>query len=176
LRIMTQYESKSYELDGANRKYSGFNDLELGLKIQLFQKETSNTEVAFLVHTILPTGSDELGSPEVGFVNKLSIAHELSNQLGIGYNLGYNYTDSLHFFTYSLVLGYSISNVVGLYLEPYGRVGAAGFYENNFDFGFTFLLNPNLQLDTSYGVGFNNKEQYISAGFSWHVPNLFVKN
>ena len=175
-RIFTQYETKKYEWDGANRKYSGLNDLELGVKVQLFQKENSKTEVAFLSHVIIPTASDELGSSETGVVNKLSISHALSGGFGLGYNVGYNYTDSLHFFTYSLALGYSISDSVGFFVEPYGILGAEGFFENNFDFGFTFLLNPNFQLDTSYGFGFNNDVHYFSAGFSWHVPNLFVKN
>jgi len=176
LRFMTQHESVTHELEGGNRKYSGLNDLELGFKVQLFQKEDSNTEIAFLSHIILPTASKGLGHDKAGLINKLAIAHELSESIGLGYNLGYDHIDSNHFFTYSVALGLTISESLACYIEPYGSLGASGYFENNFDFGITVLLNPNFQLDTSYGFGLNNDVHYLSAGFSWHVPHLFSKN
>ena len=55
LRFVSQYESTKIGLDGSDIKYSGFNDLEFGTKIQFLRKDDLNTELAFLSHVILLT-------------------------------------------------------------------------------------------------------------------------
>jgi biopolymer transport protein ExbD len=37
----------------------------------------------------------------------------------------------------------------------------------NFDTGFTYLANENLQFDFSFGTGLNHRMNYLSIGFSW---------
>lgn len=67
IRVTNQFESmKNYisfdkEVDYEKTDlYSwGLNDIEVGAKIQLFKKEDVNTEVAFLTHLVIPTGSKE---------------------------------------------------------------------------------------------------------------------
>ncbi len=175
LRFASQYESTKVEIAGDDFKNKGFNDLEFGVKIQVFKRKDINTEIAFLSHIIIPTANKKLTTNTVGVINKLAISHELTNKLSIGYNVGYDYIEEFHSFTYSLVLGISISKVVGLYVEPYGFWGESNVFENNFDAGFTFLLNPNFQLDTSYGIGLSNTMQYFSIGFSWRINQILVK-
>ncbi len=40
----------------------------------------------------------------------------------------------------------------------------------NFDAGFTYLPNPNVQLDFSFGTGINDTMNYLSVGCSWLIP------
>ena len=69
LRLLTQYETNK-----ANAiKNSGLSDIQIGTKIQLFQKENVNTEIAFLSHLIIPTAKRELTNDKLGTINKLSI-------------------------------------------------------------------------------------------------------
>lgn len=173
LRLFNQYESYKRELFDETNKVSGFSDLEIGTKIQLFKKEGVNTEIAFLSHAIIPTAKDELSNDKMGVINKLSIAHQLSERLGLGYNIGYDYVGQTHAFTYSAALGFGITNNFGAYIEPYGVYAEQGFFESYFDFGFTYLTSDNFQLDASYGFGTNNDMQYFSLGFSWNIPHLF---
>ncbi len=174
LRFMSQYETTKFLLEGENHKFSGLNDLEIGAKIQLLRDENKSTEIAFLSHIIIPTGNDKVTSNYFGVINKLAISHELNDQIGIGYNVGYDNIAKKHFLTYSIAVGISISKVVSLYIEPYGSLGESGYFESNFDAGFTFLIHNNFQLDTSFGVGINNKMYYFSTGFSWKIPNFFM--
>lgn len=174
LRIFNQYESHKIEYWGIDdRKINGFSDIEIGTKVQLFKKEGVNTEIAFLSHAVIPTAKDELTNDKIGTINKLSIAHELTERLGLGYNIGYDYVGQTHAFTYSAALGFGITESLGGYVEPYGVYAEQGFFESYFDFGLTYLTSDNFQLDASYGFGMNNDMQYFSAGFSWNIPHLF---
>lgn len=173
LRIFNQYESYKLDFGFDNEKYSGFSDLELGFKVQLFKKEGVNTEIAFLSHAIIPTANEELSNDKMGTINKLSISHNLSDKISFGYNIGYDYKSQIHSFTYSAALGFSLGQQLGGYIEPYGAYGEQGFYESYLDAGLTYLMTDNFQLDTSYGVGLNNDLQFFSAGFSWNIPGLF---
>ena len=154
----------------SSEEFTGIGDLEVGAKIQIFQKKGVNTEIAFLTHLRLPTGTEEVSIGNYGTINKLSISHELTDNIGIGYNLGYNYfgIDS-GFFTYSLVFGIGITEKAAIYLETYGNVGILDEYLANFDTGFTYLIKQNFQLDFSFGTGINYTMNYISAGFSWNI-------
>jgi len=175
LRFMSQYESTKIGLDGSDIKYSGFNDLEFGTKIQFLRKEDLNTEIAFLSHVIIPTAKENLTTNHIGVVNKLSISHEISDKIGLGYNIGYDYVGQQSSLTYSFALGFQLSNSLGFYIEPYGEWGESNNYEGNFDLGISYLVNDNFQLDASYGVELNNDMQYLSAGFSWRIQNFLVK-
>lgn len=175
LRFVSQYESTKIGLDGGDIKYSGFTDLEFGAKIQLLKKEDVNTEIAFLSHVIIPTANENLTSNHVGVVNKLSISHAITDKIGLGYNIGYNYVGEQSSLSYSFALGFQLSNSIGFYIEPYGEWGESNNYDSNFDVGFSYLVNDNFQLDASYGVGLNNDMQYLSTGFSWRIQKFLVK-
>ena len=164
LRMRSQFESN----EKYGTKYHGISDLELGAKIQLYQKEGSSFEVAFLSHLLLPSGSAEVTGNVYGSINKLALAHDINDHVGIGYNLGYNYFGAgSGDLTYSLALGIGINEKVGIYFEPYGDV--IDFAENmlNFDSGVTYLIHKNLQLDFSFGTGVNHRMNHISIGCSW---------
>jgi len=172
LRIFNQYESYKLELEGGSENTSGWSDLEVGMKIQLFKREGINTEIAFLSHLILPIANDELSNGNLGTINKLSISHNLSKIFSLGYNVGYDYVNNLNSLTYSAALGFSISKKLGGYLEPFGIYSEGGSYKSFFDIGLTYLILENFQLDISYGLGLNNDMYYFSTGLSWNIPRL----
>ena len=171
LRVFNQYENYSSSIQNGSDK--GLGDLEIGGKIQVFRRDSCVTEVAFITHAVLPTAKTSLSNKTLGVITKLSVSHSLSNRLSIGYNLGYSFLDKTHAFTYSLALGLSLTDKIGCYIEPFGIYSENGFFESNFDGGFTYLLKQNLQLDASYGFGLNHTMNYIAFGFSWNIANLF---
>jgi|TARA_B110000091_G_scaffold194498_1_gene220366 hypothetical protein len=166
VRVLSQYEI----VDNENISTTGMSDLEVGTKIQLFNEEDKNTAIAFLSHLIIPSGSKELTNDKFGTINKLSISHVINDHVAVGYNVGYNYFGlERGDLTYSLALGISVNDQVGIYIEPYGEIVN---FENpvcNFDAGLTFLANENFQYDFSFGTGINNTMNYMSIGFSWLV-------
>lgn len=154
---------------------TGFADLEIGAKIQLFKKKDSRTEIAILSHFLLPTGTKQLSFGNMGTINKLCFSHMLGETIGLGYNIGYNYYGLDNgFLTYSLALNISITDKAGFYIEPYGEIGIFDKNFSNIDAGMTYLLKNNFQLDFSLGTGLNYTMNYLSAGFSWNIAP--VKN
>ncbi|HEY5686677.1 MAG TPA: transporter [Yeosuana sp.] len=171
LRVLSQFESLKDQ--NTSQKISGISDLEIGTKIQLFKRENINTEIAFLSHIILPTGSKYLTNDKFGTINKLSISHELNDTMNIGYNGGYDYFgEGKGNLTYSVALGISITDTFGLYMEPYGNLVEFDVHEASFDAGITYLLKDNVQLDFSFGTGINHTMNYLSLGFSINIAKV----
>ncbi|SFZ89895.1 Putative MetA-pathway of phenol degradation [Flaviramulus basaltis] len=168
IRVLSQFESLKDQ--NTSQKINGISDLEIGTKIQLFKKENVNTEIAFLSHVILPTGSKSLTNDAFGTINKLSISHELNNTMGLGYNVGYDYFGKGNGdLTYSVALGISITEIFSFYIEPYGALLDFNNYESNFDAGITYLIQDNCQLDFSFGTGINHTMNYLSIGCSINI-------
>ncbi len=164
LRLLSQYENNHFKGSTAQ----GISDLEIGTKIQVYQKENANFEMAIISHLRVPSGSMYLRNPRYATLNKLCLSHNLSESLSLGYNFGYNYegvgnSDG----TYTLALGYGLSGKVGTYVETYGSVNDFETLEASCDAGFTYLFQDNLQFDFSFGTGLNHRMNYLSIGLSW---------
>ncbi len=168
IRFVNQFESIKNKI--TSEKGNGVSDLEIGTKIQLLKKENVNTEIAFLSHLILPTGSETFTNDRLGSINKLSISHTINEALGIGYNIGYDYFGvGKGDFTYSLAFGFSITDKIGFYAEPYGSVVEFDTHKVNFDTGLTYFIKDNFQLDASFGTGISHTMTYFSVGMSINI-------
>ncbi len=168
LRILSQFESVKKQK--GDFEINGVSDLEIGTKIQFLRKEDVNAEIAFMSHLIIPAGSAGLSNGLYGTINKLCISHQLNDNIGIGYNIGYNYFgEGNGDLTYSVALGVGVTDKVGLYIEPYGDIAEFEKHIANFDAGFTYLVRDNVQLDFSFGTGISERMNYISVGCSWNI-------
>ncbi len=175
LRVVHQLNRISHVAWGGEEPVAeGTSDVELGTKIQLWQREGSRTEIAYLGHAVLPTGDEGVtGAPKYGMVNKLCISHDVGPDWALGYNLGYDNANAQGTFTYALAIGKAINDQLGVYFEPYGEVDASsGMHLASFDAGLTLLSSDQWQWDISYGTGLNHRMNYTAIGFSWLVlPN-----
>lgn len=174
LRMLSQFEN--LEINSAeNADHYGISDLEIGAKVNLLNKEGVNTQIGILSHLVLPSGSKGLSGEDYGSISKLSIAHSLSENVALGYNLGFNYFgndfDDTWAITYTLSLGIGITDKLSVYIEPFGETEDLEFdnYTINVDAGFTYLINDRLQFDYSFGTGINETMNYMSVGCSWLI-------
>ena len=166
LRILNQIIHKI----NTGQSNSGINDIEFGAKIQLLKKENISTEIAFLSHLIIPTASNIFSLKEIGVINKLCFSQETNSKIGIGYNIGYNYFENNNDdFTYSLVFGYTLTNKINVFVEPYGEITEFEDHLSNINMGLTYLLADNMQLDYSFGTGINHNFNFMSIGFSINI-------
>ena len=169
LRLANQFSS-IYSKNEEQTYNFGFGDLEFGTKIQILRNENINTEIAFITHIVFPFGDKRISNEQLGSISKLSISHQIANNVSIGYNIGYNYFgQSNGIGTYSVAIGFGLGEKLGFYIEPYGEWINFETWASNLDGGFTYLLQPNIQLDISYGVGLNYHMHYASVGFSWII-------
>ena len=169
LRLANQFTSIVKNSEEKTHQY-GFGDIEIGAKIQILRKKNINTEIAFLSHLVFPFGDKRISNTNFGSINKLSISHSITKNTSLGYNVGYNYFgEDLGMATYSLAVGFTINDKWGFYIEPYGEWLNFQSIASNLDGGFTYLLQQNIQLDISYGLGLNYHMHYTSLGFSWLI-------
>ena len=158
------------KLKNSSHEYFGLTDLELGAKFQILQKESVNTEIAFLSHVVVPTGTDSFSYEKVVTINKLAISHSINDKLNVGYNIGYDYFGiGKGNLTYSVALGIGVSDKIGAYVELYGKIAEFEDFEASFDTGLTYLVMKNLQLDLSLGIGITERIDYLALGFSWRI-------
>ena len=169
LRLVSQVETDYSD----EEELTGFSDLELGLKLHIYGGNSSKHQIAVMSHAILSTGSSHLTTHNsTGWVNKLLVSHDLTDKMSVGYNLGYSYFGKIigevqDAFTYSLALGFGVNDKVGIYIEPYGEYFNSDEWVHDFDAGVTYLLNPKLQFDFSFGTGLSRKMNYVAFGISW---------
>ena len=166
LRVLNQFEYRLYD----TYSLKGFNNLEIGIKMQLLQKENIGTELAFLSHIVFPTASNFLNENELSIINKLCVSHKSNNDISFGYNIGYNHhTNQTGDFTYSLVVGYEINDEINTYIEPYGEIVGFKEYISNINMGITYLVKNNIQLDYSFGTGLNHTFNFMAIGCSINI-------
>ncbi|MBV6639562.1 MAG: hypothetical protein KI791_02540, partial [Cyclobacteriaceae bacterium] len=68
--------------------------------------------------------------------------------------------------SYTTVGGYAITSKLGAFLEFYGSF-KSDRNELRTDFGLSYLLAHNLQVDVIYGTGFGEDFQMFGFGCAW---------
>jgi len=152
-----------------DRIWEGASDVEVGAKVQMWQRENSRSSIAYIGHAVLPTGDPELTGLDFGMVNKLSISHDVGEDWSLGYNVGYDLANGSGSFTYSCALGKAINDRFGLYVEPYGEVVGGRVHYASVDAGLIWRISDQWQWDLSHGTGVNHGMNYTAVGFSWLV-------
>ena len=160
-----------------SENYFGLIGTELGVKIQVLNRDKVNSKIAFISHLFISSGPSDMVDSRIGTTNKIAVSHDLNEFLELGYNVGYNYSGSgSGDLTYSVAVGVGLSDKFGFYIEPFGAYSEFENWISNIDAGFTYLLKDNLQLDISYGSGLNQKMNYLSLGFSWNIDTSGNRN
>lgn len=168
LRLITEYI-----IDNINfEKTSGLNPVLIGFKTRLFEEKGIIPVTSFIAHISIPKIASKnfttsFYTPEFRF----TMQHTLSDKQSLSYNIGaeWNGETAEPSFIYTLTTGYSITEKIGGYMELYGFVPQIEKPDHRFDAGFTYLFNPNHQLDISSGIGLSktSPKHYFSLGYSF---------
>ena len=160
----------------------GMAPIVLGMKAKILSEDGLIPDLALIASYQIPgTGHEAFSSETLIQTYLAAFAHTLTANLGLGYNLGLEHgpESKMNTLIYSLVLGFSAGDNLGIFLETYGSKIWMGRSQNVFipldarvDAGITYLIRPNLQLDLSAGKGLsiNSPKGFISTGVSWRIP------
>lgn len=152
---------------------TGLSSSFLGFKTNLL--ESDKISIGFLGHLYIPefTAGDFLApdgsnvAPE--FLIPCSI--DLTDKLGIAFQYGLTWDGLIPNPTtsYTFAISCGITDKLGAYLEPYGFLTTNGDELHLINGGFTYLVNDNIQLDLTGGVGLNEiaPDNFINAGASF---------
>lgn len=155
----------------------GFNTSFIGFKTNLYKSE--KVSIGFLGHLYIPElTSGDFTAPEdvkvapeflIPLTYKLAEKFNISVQYGLTWNgLTPNPTTS-----YTLALGYGITEKLKVYIEPYGFLTNNGDELHLINGGFTYLINNDIQIDLTGGLGLNEiaPDNFISCGASFLLFN-----
>ncbi len=163
LRFVNTYMTVDYH----SFKETAFENFEIGTKIGLFDRPESTTDIGFIGHLSVPSGTESFTDNDYGFIGRFCFSHDLSESFNISYNLGGDYFNDNFEFAYTLAFGFAVNDKVGIYFEPYGYFGGDDSSNLLGDMGVTYLFTPDFQFDFSYGLGITERSNYIAIGGSW---------
>ena len=139
-------------------------DFQIGSKIQLIKND--KYALAFLPSFQIPKSYRNTNNIDsLALSSKFVGSYSFSNSLSAGYTLGlyHQFKNCWIFFAYE---PFNYKKKITAFVEFYG-------FNNqlNFDTGMAIIIMDNLQLDTYFGSGINNKMYFGSVGISY----LFLK-
>jgi len=171
LRLVNTLEHHKADLLSPNESRGWhIDDLQIGTKIQLYNRPSAKTQVAIMQHVAMPTSLS--ASTSWGSITKLLVSHKLDCGLSIAYNLGYDVHQSeVNVFTYSAALGIPINEIIGSYIEVFGDYWFKERPLVNMDAGLTFAIGDSMQIDYSFGIGLTQLMNYQAIGFSLRLPH-----
>jgi hypothetical protein len=167
-RLITEVVSEK----GLTKPITGLTPIVFGFKTRIAEEQGILPQVSFIGHLSIPNwASKALKTNYYAPSFRFTMQHMLSNKLAFAYNLGAEWDGETpnSTFIYTLTTGYSMTEKLGAYLEFYGFAPQNQSTDHRFDGGLTYLINPNLMLDISGGLGLtdNAPNSFISVGFSY---------
>jgi hypothetical protein len=168
LRLTTEYNLNTEN----SNTISGITPIVVGFKTQLLKEKGIIPTTSFIGQIGLP----KVASKSLQMTNympefRFTMQHTISSKQSLSYNLGAEWDgeSTATTFVYTLTTGYSLTEKIGCYIEFFGFIPQFEHPDNQFDAGFTYLFNPNHQLDLSGGIGLskNSPDYYLAIGYSF---------
>ncbi|HSH53226.1 MAG TPA: transporter [Bacteroidales bacterium] len=147
----------------------GFSPIAIGGKIHVNDEKGWIPQIAFIGQiTIANTGAVDFLQKYHSTNMLLTFGHNLPNNLSIGYSVAVEFPDYVNYTigTYTFVVGYSITDKIGTFIEVYGDFSKYMNAQNKFNGGVTYLIHPQVQLDFAGGFGLSQyaPNNYFSFG------------
>ena len=168
-------------LDSTHNPYlsniSGFSTSFIGFKTNLYKND--KLSIGFLGHLYIP----ELASQDFAKVSGQKIApeflipltYDITDRFGIAvqYGLTWDGFTANPTTSYTLALGYGITEKLSFYVEPYGFLTNNGEELHLINGGFTYLVNDDFQVDLTGGFGLNEAapDNFLNCGASFLLFN-----
>ena len=155
----------------------GFQTSFIGFKTNLYKND--KLSIGFLGHLYIP----ELASGDFMKINGQKIApeflipltYDITDKFGIAvqYGLTWDGFTPNPITSYTLALGYSITDKLSAYVEPYGFLTNNGDELHLINGGFTYLINDDFQVDLTGGFGLNEAapDNFVNCGASFLLFN-----
>jgi hypothetical protein len=153
-----------------------FAPTSIGAKIHVIEERGYVPEISFLGEIGSGIFSD-LGDQNIKLF-RFNFSNTISSKFSIAYSLGMNFGNNFRNSTASISLlgSYALSNKISAFAEYYTVLNPDFFNTHNYDFGVTYLVNNNLQLDMYAGSYFkeNGMAPNLIFGFGF-ATRLFNK-
>lgn len=146
---------------GSHSDSSGFGDVTVRLKHNIWGNDGGDTALGIMPFIKLPTNTDGLGNDDAEGGVIVPFAFALTDSIGMGVmtqvniNKDSNGSGYHSEFVNSVTVSTELAGDLGGYAEFFTSRATEGgrHWENTLDFGLTYGVNDNLQLDTGINIG-----------------------
>ena len=174
MRLILEYAGTKVDSPAQSSTINGFNPISIGTKLAVCPEKGIIPQTSLNVSVALPYfGKQEFRPAYLAPSLIFLMQHTLSDRYSLGYNLGLQWDGNQPNATamYSISLSINVVDNFGIFVEGYGFSMENSLSDYRSDFGCTFLVNNNLQLDLSGGVGLNSiaPDSFIAFGIAWRI-------
>lgn len=148
---------------------NGFSPLTLGTKIHINDQSNGLPQMGLLASITLTSDDANFGQEEAIKDIRFMAQEDIGDRVTLDANIGTFWTASSDAVgIYTFLLGFSASDQVSIFVEPYGFFAKDTPADHRFNAGLTYLVNDNFQLDASAGNGLTRKapDYFLSFGAS----------
>jgi hypothetical protein len=173
LRFGGEYFYGQTLADGIKSNLQGMQNFLFGTKINFRKDEIYFSNVGFIVQAIIPFGNENLRPDKFVPTFILSIDQKINEDFSLGCNIGAEgaVDNDKYSIIYTASLAYDIDDRLSSFLEFYGSAVNQSLPANNLDFGLTYLIKKNVQIDISMGTTLVTGTDFFgSIGFSIRIP------
>ena len=166
--IFDTYTQERSTTDEVTDKLSGFSDVTLRFKMNMWGNDEGTTALALMPYVKIPTGTRLSNNEwEGGLIVPMAVAINDTVNLGLmaemdlvsdpntgGYDIEWMQTATV---------GISLTERLGMYVELVGVAGASTDFRALLDGGLTFAVTDNLVFDAGVRIGLNRAAEDIGV-------------
>ena len=158
-----------YENDHLIHSLHKFDDMQLGLSVNLWKQDKLLPETALMVRAIVPIDKG-IKLQEIGKVISLNFSNKLTKKLTLNYNIGLvNETESTSSGFYITNLCYAISAKTRVFIETFGDFSNHYKASHNINIGGGYSLRENLCVGFTVANGINHNLFYTGCILNWSI-------
>lgn len=169
LQIMFDtYTQQRSTTDEVTDKLSGFSDVTLRLKMNVWGNDEGATALAVMPYVKIPTGTRLSNNEwEGGLIVPLAVA--INDRVSLGLMAQMDLVSDANTGGYDLewlnsaTVGISLTERLGMYVELVGVAGASTDFRALLDGGLTFAVTDNLVFDAGVRIGLNRAAEDIGV-------------
>ena len=174
IRLIFEYAGTKIDSPAQSSTINGFNPISIGTKLAVCPEKGIIPQTSLNVSVGLPYfGRQEFRPAYLAPSFAFLMQNTLSDRYSLGYNLGLQWDGNQPNATavYSISLSINVLENFGVFAEAYGFSMEKSLSDYRSDFGCTYLMTNNLQLDISGGVGLNSiaPDSFIAFGLAWRI-------
>ena len=174
LRIEATARSSYEQLIPEPKWTTGFEPVELGCKVALWEEKKWIPKTSLIVHLGIPALSSKSFRPDhVAPSFRFTMQNTFSDHVGLGYNLGaaWDGFGPTPVWLYTLSPNFNIGKRWYAYIEAFGFVQKKQPSQHNVDAGVAYYITKDVKADLSSGFGISDTApgNYVAIGFSFRV-------
>jgi hypothetical protein len=172
LRMVVEYAGTRTDSSAQSSALQGFNPVSVGTKIAICPEKGILPKTAMNIAFTLPyVGRREFRPSFLAPSFFLLMQNTLSEEFSIGYNLGLQWDGEQPNATvaYSISPSLTVAEGLSVFVEFYGFSTEKSVSDYRADMGCAYLVDDNVQIDFSAGVGLNTgaPDSFVAFGLAW---------